>query len=139
MAIRRLHPAQEGQSLVEAVFLAPILMMIIIAIGWFSRVLVTRQQLLMAARYGTDMIAYTNLNGNLIRRELQDYLSHRLNAGRKLDPSKLPDENIMITIEDFTVPDFTVDSTSHYTYGGSCNSRPSSSSSNWLRSAFVSS
>lgn len=98
---------RKAQALVESIFIMPILFMVIIAIVWFSRILITRQQLLMAARYGTDLVAYTTLNEKEIRQEIRNYLTHRMIKGRKLDPGKLPDNSIVIKIDSFELPEYT--------------------------------
>jgi hypothetical protein len=89
--------------MIEGVFLLPIIVMIVIAIAWFSRVLITRQQLLIAARYGTDLISSTTLNEQEIRREVKTFLTHHWIKGRRLDPEKLTDERIRVVIKDFPV------------------------------------
>ncbi|MCX5777872.1 MAG: hypothetical protein NTU66_01420 [Elusimicrobia bacterium] len=96
-----LTKSHSGQALVESIFLIPIIVLIIISLSWFSRVLITRQQLVIAARYGTDMIVSTNLNEGQIRQEIRNFLSHRLLQSRQLDEKKLPDENIVVKINDF--------------------------------------
>jgi hypothetical protein len=91
----------KGQALVESLFFIPLIAMIIVAIAWFSRVVITRQQLLSAARYGTDLIVYTPLSEDDIRREIRYYLTHRWNKGRTLDPARMKDTDIRIVINDF--------------------------------------
>jgi hypothetical protein len=93
--------SQKAQALVESVFLIPLIGLIVISISWFSRVLITRQQLLIAARYGTDLIVNTNLNEGQIRQEIRNFLTHRLNQSRTLDAQNMPDENIAVRINDF--------------------------------------
>lgn len=97
-----------GQALVESIFLIPLIGLIVISIAWFSRVLITRQQLVLAARYGTDLIANTSLNESQIRREIRNFLSHHMLKSRKLDARKLPDENIVVTIKDFPPVDISL-------------------------------
>jgi hypothetical protein len=93
--------------MVETIFLIPLIIFLVSAAFWFARILLTRQQLATAARYGTDMILYTRLNENQIRREIRNYLCDWNIEGRRLDALGLPDENINIRIEDFSLPDFT--------------------------------
>jgi len=101
--------SKNGQALVESILLIPALAMIVFAIVWFSRVLITKQQILTAARYGTDLILYTNLDEGEIKQEIRNYLSHRWIRGRKLDPGKLQDQNIRIKIDKFSLPEFTIE------------------------------
>jgi len=93
--------------MVETIFLIPLIIFLLSAGFWFARILLTRQQLATAARYGTDMILYTRLNPSQIRREIRNYLCDKDIEGRRLDASCLPDENIHVRIEDFSLPDFT--------------------------------
>ena len=87
-----------GQALVENVLIIPILVVIIVMIFWFARLMLTKQQLVMAARYGTDLIAYSNMDKNQIKQEIKDYLCGEDVVGRRLDTAKLilRDENIVI-------------------------------------------
>ena len=100
----------KGQTLVEVFFLVPVLVILISALFFFARVLITRQQLVMAARYGTDMILYTQLNQQQIKQEIRNYLSDPHLSGRKLDPDKLTDNDMVIVdhSQDFQIPDFTI-------------------------------
>jgi hypothetical protein len=82
--------------------------MIVFAIVWFSRILLTRQQLLSAARYGTDLIVYTSLSEDEVRQEIRNYLSHRWIEGRKLDAELLTDNRIKVKIDKFELPQFTM-------------------------------
>ncbi len=97
-----------GQALVESMLLLPVIVMIFLGIVWFSRVLLTRQQLIVAARYGTDMIAMTTLSEQEIRAEIRNFLCHRWNEGRILDSSRLNDGNIIVTINDFPEIDLSI-------------------------------
>lgn len=97
-----------GQALVESMLLLPVIIMIFLGIVWFARVLLTRQQLVIASRYGTDLIAMTTLNEREIRGEIRNFLCHRWNQGRTLDPRRLTDENIIVTINDFPKIDLSV-------------------------------
>lgn len=90
--------SSSGQALVENVLIVTTIAMIVFAIGWFARILITKQQLIMAARYGTDLISYSELNENEIREEIRDYLCGEEGGGRKLDPAKLSDDKIKIKI-----------------------------------------
>ncbi|MFA5779229.1 MAG: TadE family protein [Elusimicrobiota bacterium] len=88
--------ASKGQALVENILFLPILCIIISMIVWFSRILITRQQLVTAARYGTDMIVYTKMDASEIRQEIKNYLTDKNIEGRRLNPAKLPDDKIKI-------------------------------------------
>jgi len=96
----------KAQALLETLLIIPVLMVLLVGLFWFSRVLITKQQLIMAARYGTDLIANTNLTEQQIKKEIRNYLSDKNVEGRKLDPNKLGDENIMVKINDFDIPEF---------------------------------
>jgi len=96
----------KAQALVETLLIIPVLMVLLVGLFWFSRVLITKQQLLMAARYGTDLIAHTNLSEQQIKKEVRNYLSDKNVEGRKLDPNKLGDENIVVKINGFNIPEF---------------------------------
>ncbi len=63
-----------------------------------SRYVITRQQLLTAARYGTDLIVYQNFNEEQVKEEITNYLSSPQTQGRKLDKEKL---SIKVTINRF--------------------------------------
>ncbi len=99
----------KGQALTESIIMIPVMVMIFVSIVWFARILITRQQLVTAARYGTDLILYTNLNEGEIRQEIRNYLTHHWIKGRKLEASKLGEENIKIKIEGYSIPDFNFD------------------------------
>ena len=101
------HPNEAGpggQALIEIILLLPMLVIIISIIVWFSRLLLTRQQLLTAARYGTDMIMHTPMEASDIRQEIKNYLAHKAPdvQGRVLNLSKLTDERIKIEINRFS-------------------------------------
>ena len=85
-----------GQALIENVLMLPILAIIICAVGWFGSVFITKQQLLMAARYGTDLLAYSSFDENSIKREIRNYLCSKNVPGRRLNPDKLTDSKIRI-------------------------------------------
>lgn len=95
---------RNGQALIEIIVLLPMLVIIISVIVWFSRLLLTRQQLLTAARYGTDMIMHTPMEAADIRQEIKNYLTHKGPdvQGRVLNPSKLTDDKIKIEINRFS-------------------------------------
>lgn len=95
-----------GQSLVETLFMIPVFVITVSFILWFAQVLITKQQLVTAARYGTDLILYTKLNESEIQGEIKNYLCDRNIEGRKLNADSLPDENIRVRIRDFQLPEF---------------------------------
>jgi hypothetical protein len=97
-----------GQALAESVLLLPLLLVVIIAVMWFCRIVITRQQLVSAVRYGTDMIVHTTLSEQQIRREIRNYLTHHWHRGRTLDPDRLQDEDIAVVINDFPAVDVTL-------------------------------
>src|SRR3989339_2037958 len=78
-----------AQTILETIMAVPILLIIIAMIFWFSRILLTRQQLQMAARYGTDLMVYTDMNEAQISKELQDYLCTSESGGRVLEKDKI--------------------------------------------------
>jgi hypothetical protein len=88
-----------GQALIENILIIPILVVIIVMLFWFAQIMLTKQQLIMAARYGTDLIVYTNMNKEKIRNEIRDYLCGNNVEGSKLDPLKWRDENIDVQIQ----------------------------------------
>lgn len=98
--------AVSGQSLVELVLIIPVFVLIISVIFFFARALITKQQLLTAARYGTDLILYTKLNEKQIQQEVRNYLSDKNIEGRTLNANKLGDESIAVRIEGFMLPEF---------------------------------
>ena len=87
-----------GQALTESLLLIPIIAIIIIASAWFANILLTQQELLIAARYGTDLIVNTNMDANSIRNEIKKYLCSPNVKGRRLDPAVLTDDKISVTI-----------------------------------------
>lgn len=93
-----------GQSLVELVFIIPVFVFLISGIFWFTRTLITKQQLVTASRYGTDLILYTRLNERQIRQEIRNYLCDRDIEGRKLNINALPDDSITVSIKEFRLP-----------------------------------
>lgn len=86
----------KGQALTELALIAPVLILFVIAVIWFARVVITRQQLVSASRYGTDMIANTALSPKEIKEDIQNYLTHHWIQGRKLDKNKIKEINIDI-------------------------------------------
>lgn len=92
-----------GQAFSEAVFVFPIMIVMIFFIVWTARVLLTWQQLITATRYGTDMIANTNLSRDDIKKDIENYLTHRNIEGRRLDINKIKD--ITVDIKEYPKTD----------------------------------
>lgn len=87
-----------GQALIENVLIIPVIVIIIVMIFWYARLLLTRQQLIMAARYGTDLIAYSKMDEEQVRNEVRNYLCSEQGRVRRLDPDKFKDDSIGIGI-----------------------------------------
>ncbi|MDR3253696.1 MAG: pilus assembly protein [Endomicrobium sp.] len=103
-----------GQTLVEASLIAPLIVFFLIMIIWFARIMLTWQQISTAARYGTDLIAYTSFNEQYIKDDIKDYLCNTKTIGRTLDSDKL---NIIIEINDYEPMkyDFNINNISDFT------------------------
>ena len=86
----------KGQAFTEAIFLFPIIIVLIFSVVWFARVLLTWQQLVSATRYGTDMIANTTLSSDDIKKDIENYLTNKMIEGRRLDIEKIKEINIDI-------------------------------------------
>lgn len=78
-----------GQALFENVIMIPLIAIVIFMTAWFGRVLLARQQLIIAARYGTDLMINTELDENMIRAEIERYLCSKDIKWRRLDRNKL--------------------------------------------------
>lgn len=87
MFARKMVNGKKGQALIEAALTAPLIIFFLFTIIWFGRVVLTWQQLVGAARYGTDLIAYTPYSEEEISRDIRNYLCHGNNIGRTLDRS----------------------------------------------------
>ena len=85
----------KGQAFTEAVFILPLICVMVIAVFWFGKICLTWQQLVSAARYGTDMVANTPLNQQEIKKDIENYLTHHFIKGRLLDKNKIKE----ITVE----------------------------------------
>jgi hypothetical protein len=95
----------KGQALVEAAITAPLIVFFLLTVIWFCGVMLTWQQITGAARYGTDMIAYTPYTKQEIEKGIKDYLCHGNEIGRVLDRDKL---EVKIEIYDAAEIDFTL-------------------------------
>ena len=96
----------KGQAFLEGIFILPIVVVLIFSVVWFGRVLLTWQQLISATRYGTDMIANTSLSKEDIKKDIENYLTHRMIEGRKLDKEKI--KEIKVDIKDYTTPEINI-------------------------------
>ena len=90
---------KKGQAFTEAIFIFPIIVVLIFSVVWFAKVLLTWQQLVSATRYGTDMIVNTNLSCEDIKKDIQNYLTNKMIEGRRLDINKIKD--IYVDIKDY--------------------------------------
>ena len=86
----------KGQAFTEAIFIFPIIIVLIFSVIWFARVLLTWQQLISATRYGTDMITNTSLSAADIKKDIENYLTNKMIEGRRLDIDKIKEINIDI-------------------------------------------
>jgi len=91
----------KGQALLETIICVPIIAALIVMISFFCNAILTKQQLLMAARYGTDLIVYTDMDENQVRNEVRDYLCDNNAKGRKLNSNNLRDEDIKVSAKRF--------------------------------------
>ena len=80
---------KKAQALIEVVLILPMLCILMSMITWFTRLVLTRQMLLTAARYGTDMIYYTEMTEEEIRQEIKNYLTDKKIEGRRLNPGHI--------------------------------------------------
>ena len=87
---------KKGQAFTEAVFLFPIIIVLIFSVVWFARVLLTWQQLISATRYGTDMIVNTSLSSDDIKKDIKNYLTNKMIEGRRLDTDKIKEISVDI-------------------------------------------
>ena len=107
MFIMKFLNNKKGQALVEAALIAPLIVFFLFTIIWFGRIMLTWQQISGAARYGTDLIAYTPFSKQYIKNEIKDYLCNNLTVGRTLNRDLL---NVDVNIKDLDAPiDLTVD------------------------------
>ncbi|MDR1196268.1 MAG: pilus assembly protein [Endomicrobium sp.] len=90
-----------GQALVEAALTAPLIIFFLFTIIWFGRIMLTWQQIVSAARYGTDLIAYTPYSKEEIKRDIVNYLCHGNNIGRILSRDHL---DVKVEINDLNRP-----------------------------------
>ncbi len=86
----------KGQAFTEAIFVFPVIVVLIFSVIWFARVLLTWQQLVSATRYGTDMIANTTLSSDDIKKDIENYLTNKMIEGRRLNIEKIKEINIDI-------------------------------------------
>jgi hypothetical protein len=108
--IRRFKHSK-GQALVEAALIAPLIVFFLFTVIWFAGVMLTWQQISTAARYGTDLIAYTPFSENYIKSDIKNYLCSTDTIGRILDPDRL---EITIEINDYEAVKYDFDITSDF-------------------------
>ncbi len=87
---------KKGQAFTEAVFIFPVIIVLIFSVVWFARVLLTWQQLISATRYGTDMIVNTSLSSDDIKKDIKNYLTNKMIEGRRLDTDKIKEISVDI-------------------------------------------
>ena len=97
---------KKGQAFTEAIFVFPVIIVLIFSVVWFARVLLTWQQLVSATRYGTDMIANTTLSGEDIKKDIKNYLTNKMIEGRRLDTDKIKD--ITVDIKGYNGIDYNI-------------------------------
>lgn len=97
---------KKGQAFTEAIFVFPVIIVLIFSVVWFARVLLTWQQLVSATRYGTDMIANTTLSSEDIKKDIKNYLTNKMIEGRRLDTDKIKD--ITVDIKDYNGIDYNI-------------------------------
>ena len=95
----------KGQALVEAALIAPLIVFFLFSVIWFARVLLTWQQITAAARYGTDLIAYSPFSRTYIENDIINYLCSPSNVGRILDRDKL---KVTVVSADMDPHDYTI-------------------------------
>ena len=78
----------KGQALVEAALTAPLIVFFLFTVIWFAGIMLTWQQITGAAKYGTDLIAYTDFSQQSIENNIRNYLCDRNTIGRKLNPDR---------------------------------------------------
>jgi hypothetical protein len=100
-----------GQALVEAALIAPLIVVFLFAIVWVASLMLTWQQILTATKYGIDLITYTDFDKKYIENDIKNYLCDTKTLGRTLDLNRL---NVIVEISDynpididFTRPDIT--------------------------------
>lgn len=103
----------KGQSIVEAALIMPLIVFFLFTIIWFAQIMLTWQQIIGAARYGTDLIAYTPFSQAYIKRDIADYLCNENNIGRVLNRDRL---EINVEIKDIKKIDYSLkfDDISHF-------------------------
>jgi hypothetical protein len=97
-----------GQALVEVALVTPLLVVFLFGVLWFASIVLTWQQLVSAARYGADILAYTPFSVKCIEDDIRDYLCARNTIGRTIDPKRL---SIRIEANDYIPIKFDFDIT----------------------------
>lgn len=88
MFILKRFGKSKGQALVEAALTAPLIVFFLFTVIWFAGVMLTWQQITGAARYGSDLIAYTDFSQNSIENNIRSYLCDSHTIGRTLNPDR---------------------------------------------------
>ncbi|MDR2773077.1 MAG: pilus assembly protein, partial [Elusimicrobiota bacterium] len=95
----------DGQSLTEAALIMPLVSFFLFTVIWFGQIMLTWQQLVGAARYGTDLISYTPFSKIYIEQDIVNYLCDKKTIGRTLNEDKL---KVVVKIYDVKKMDFTL-------------------------------
>ncbi|MFC1546829.1 TadE/TadG family type IV pilus assembly protein [bacterium] len=85
---------EKGQAIVETLFFIPIFVLVSAMLFWAVDFTITRQQLVSAARYGTDILYYTNLDTETVKTKIKKYLIDPKISGRKLYSDRIRDIDI---------------------------------------------
>jgi hypothetical protein len=108
MFVRKKNNNKKGQALAEAALIAHLIVFFLFTVIWFGRIMLTWQQLVSAARYGTDLIAYTPFTKEEIKEDIMNYLCHEKNIGRTLDPAAVNIDINKLRISRFPAINFTL-------------------------------
>ena len=65
----------KGNALLETMIFMPVFLTLIFSILWHAKVLIIRQKLVMASRYGTDLILNDNKDIEEIKNEIKKFLN----------------------------------------------------------------
>lgn len=86
----RRRKGNKGQAIVEISLLLLVICVVCIMVIWFGFAYAIKNMLIVGARYGTDLIAYTDkLSDAEIKDWVERYLCHEKVMGIKLNPSNL--------------------------------------------------
>ena len=76
-----------GSALLETMIFMPVFLTLVFSILWHAKILIIRQKLVIASRYGTDLIIKGSKNMNGIRNEIEKFLKMK-NLNVKIKISK---------------------------------------------------